>query len=209
MDNTMKKTYLWWMIFLLAECLIVYLFQYRFDQKLVYLGVIGGIYLFANIVWLKPKRKSLFINGIIFLISITMIGMLVATYLSFLMIVSMGVAVSIVDVLSFTRFGQKTANAKAMSNPDLVYKLLIYGKGKGDTLYPTYGLGDCFYYALWMSGLSNSIQEMLLLELAILLGSVVNMLIVQITYKRPGYKGLPGIPIPYICVLIVFLLQRI
>ncbi len=37
----------------------------------------------------------------------TMKRMLVASYLSFLTIVSMGVAISVVDVLRFTRYGKK------------------------------------------------------------------------------------------------------
>lgn len=206
MGNSLKKTYIWWIIYILAECLLVYIFKYKVNEKFLYLGIIGGIYLLVNLFLLKSKQERFFVNGIILLVSVTLIGILIGNYLSLLTIFCMGVAVSIVDILSFTKYGKKTTNAKVMSNPNMLYKLLIYGKGKGDMLYPIYGLGDCFFYALWISGLSKSIEEMLLLGLAVLVGSLVNMLIVQRIHMKQNYKGLPGTPIPFICVTVCYML---
>lgn len=124
-----------------------------------------------------------------------------------LIVIGMGISISIVDVLSFTRYGNKTANAKVMSKPKYLYKLMVYGKGKGDTLYPTYGLGDCFYYSLWISGLSENTNEMLLLGLAVLIGNVINMLIVQKIHTKSDYKGIPATAIPFICVMVCYLIS--
>lgn len=80
MDNTLKKTYIWWNIHLLAECLVVYIFKFKISEKFLYLGIIGGIYLLVNLYLLKPKREIFFINGLILLVSVTLIGIFIGNY---------------------------------------------------------------------------------------------------------------------------------
>ncbi len=209
MNDKLKKTYIWWFIHIIAECLLVYVFGYKLDGKFLFTGLVGIVYIIVNLFWLRPKGKMYFINGIILLVSVAMMGILLGGFLNYIYIISMGTAVSVVDVLSFTRYGENTANARIMSNPNALYKLMVYGIGKDGVLYPTYGSGDCFCYALWISGLSESTGEMLIIGLSLLAGSLVNMLIVQKKYMKPYYKGIPATPVPFAFVMIGYIFIRL
>ena len=75
--------------------------------------------------------------------------------------ITIGAAVTAMDIISFTGIGKRTVNAKAMANKSVAARLFVYGIEKNDVLIPTCGFGDYLYYAIWISGIhavSDSMQ---------------------------------------------------
>ena len=177
------------------------------DVLLTVCGVTGGIYIFINAFFIKYKRERLFVNGLLFAFTVLCLGVLLGKSLDLEGIISMGIAISLIDALSFTKHGKYTVNAKAMSNTNFMSKLIVYGKEKNDVLIPTCGIGDYFYYAMWISGIhtvSDSVYAYLLAACMILLGSCIHYAIIVKLSRRENYKGFPGTIFPFLCVAILY-----
>lgn len=124
-------------------------------------------------------------------------------------VLSIGAAVTAMDIISFTKIGKRTVNAKAMSNVRLTSKLFVYGKEQGDTLIPTCGIGDYLYYAIWIAGMhavSDSIYAYVGASCLIFLGTAIQYALIVQLAKRPNYKGFPGTVFPFLCILAEYLL---
>lgn len=124
-------------------------------------------------------------------------------------VLSIGAAVTTMDIISFTKIGKRTVNAKAMSNVRLTSKLFVYGKEQGDTLIPTCGIGDYLYYAIWIAGMhtvSASIYAYVGASCLIFLGTAIQYALIVQLAKRPNYKGFPGTVFPFLCILAEYLL---
>lgn len=164
---------------------------------------LGGAYIIIFAFFIPYKRERLFINGLVSALIVACIGISVGRILDLEGVVAIGTSISLIDVLSFTKYGKHTVNAKAMSNVTFMSKLVVYGKGKGDILYPTCGLGDFFYYAMWITGthnLSSDISAYGLAVVMILLGSILNFIIIGKIYTRENYKGFPATILPFLCI---------
>ena len=180
---------------------------YVTDQVLKVCSICGGLYLFIMNFFVKYKREYLFINGIISAFAVLFLGILFARSTDFVGVIQIGVVISVVDVLSFTKYGKHTVNAKAMSDVKFVSKLIVYGKGKGDELVPTRGIGDHFYYAMWIGGIqhvSGHIGAYIMACLMIMVGVMIDSMIIGQLYKKETYKGFPATIIPFTCVAIVY-----
>ena len=66
--------------------------------------------------FIKYKRERLFINGLISAFAVLCLGVFIGKSLKFDELLAIGAAISIMDILSFTKYGKRTINAKAMSN---------------------------------------------------------------------------------------------
>lgn len=188
-------------------CLVLLAILYEPKKFMIGIGIIGGAYVIINAVFINYKRERLFVNGLISAIVVMQLGILLGNSIELEGVISLGVAISIMDILSFTKYGKRTANAKAMSNPEFMYKLIVYGKGKGELLVPTCGIGDYFYYALWIAGIHNVSEEIVAYIAAasmIFLGTLIDHVIIGKIYQKETYKGFPATVIPFICVLIVY-----
>lgn len=133
-------------VYMVIYCLLVLLaIYYAPDKLLAGVGIVGGIYVIVNAFCIKYRRERLFVNGLISALAVLCLGVLIGECIELDGIISLGVAISIMDILSFTKYGKHTVNAKAMSNSNFMSKLIVYGKGKGDILIPTRGIGDYFF----------------------------------------------------------------
>ena len=121
------------------------------EQTLATIGIVGGIFVLINIFLLPFKRELLFVGGIISVLGVMYGGVWIGKQLDLEGVLSIGAAVTAMDIISFTKIGKRTVNAKAMSNVRLTSKLFVYGKEQGDTLIPTCGIGDYLYYAIWIA----------------------------------------------------------
>lgn len=113
------------------------------------------------------------------------------------------------DIISFTRIGKKTVNAKAMSNKSVAAKLFVYGREKNDVLIPTCGFGDYLYYAMWISGthaLSSSGISYAFVAFMVFAGTILQSITVKVLAKRDGFKGFPGTVFPFLCTVLAYLL---
>lgn len=193
-------------LYMVIYCVLVLLtIHFVSDRILAGVGIVGGIYIFINAFFIKYKRERLFVNGLISAIIVLCLGVLVGESIDLEGIIALGAAISIMDILSFTKYGKHTVNAKAMSNTHFMSKLVVYGKGKGTVLIPTKGVGDYFYYALWVAGvwnLSTGFTAYIMATVMIFIGTAIDYLIIAHLYKKDNYKGFPATVIPFICVAI-------
>lgn len=168
-------------------------------------GCLIGIILIANYVRKPYNKEHLIINSWICLIGVLFIGNFIGKNIPIACLLGIGVGTSVFDVISFTKFGAKTTNAKVMANKKLMYKLIVYGRSlKGGNPVPTKGLGDFLFYFILLSGmykLSSSYSFLLSGACLIFLGCVINFVIIYLIYNRKWYKGFPATFIPFILVI--------
>ncbi|MDY5986760.1 hypothetical protein [Sporofaciens sp. SGI.106] len=177
------------------------------DTLIIICGLAGGLYILINAFFIKYKRERLFINGLISAFAVLCLGILFGKNLDFEGVLAIGAAMSIIDIISFTKYGKHTMNARAMSNVHFMSKLIVYGKEKNDVLIPTCGIGDYLYYAMWISGIhtvSDSIYAYILAAIMILLGSGIHYAIIVKLCQRENYKGFPGTIFPFLCIAILY-----
>ena len=123
--------------------------------------------------------------------------------------ISIGVVVTTMDIISFTKIGKRTVNAKAMSNKTVAAKLFVYGLDKNDVLIPTCGFGDYLYYAMWISGthaLSSFGMSYVFVAFLVCVGTIIQSITVKVLAKRDGFKGFPGTVFPFLCTVLAYLL---
>lgn len=207
-EEKMKKSASTQFVYLTVYCVICVLEIFVLSSTLLkILGIIGGTYLFVHTFCIKYNRKWLFANGLLSAFIVLQLGILLGKSLELETLITMGVVISLMDGISFTKAGKYTANGKAMSNVNFMSKLIVYGKGEGDMLYPTCGIGDFFYYALWITGLSALTDKLLYFVVGgilIIVGSSINSFIISKIYKKDNYKGIPATIIPFVCIIIEY-----
>lgn len=182
---------------------------YLSNLLLLAVGVSGAVYIILNMFCIQYKRERLFINGLVGTMSVMCIGIWFGKHLSLESTISIGSVVTAMDIMSFTRIGKKTVNAKAMSNKTVAAKLFVYGLEKNDVLIPTCGFGDYLYYAMWISGthaLSSSGIFYAFVAFMVFAGTILQSITVKVLSKRDGFKGFPGTVFPFLCTVLAYLL---
>lgn len=190
--------------------LTVFILKIINNVLLLITTIIGMIYVLIYVK--KPFNKNhLIISGFICLLTVLLFGILIGRYISITSAIAIGISVGIVDVLSFTKKGKNTTNAKVMGNKPLMYKLIVYGISfKDKSPVPTKGLGDFMYYAILLSTLFQFTKSNTILFLGILfcfLGCAINWIIIHFIYKRPWYRGFPATIIPFIFLLPLYIIS--
>jgi hypothetical protein len=121
-----------------------------------------------------------------------------------------GIVVSIQDVLSFTKFGKWTTNARTMSNTNFMAKLILYFKSiKDGHLIPIKGMGDFLFYSIWISKIyyyKSNILYVLIAFAAVFIGTLIDYVIISKIYMKENYKGFPATIIPFICLLPIYII---
>ena len=195
-------------VFFMIIALII-LFEH--DYIKIGFSIIGIIYAVYYLFFTKYNKDKIFLNSLILFLTAAHIGITIGYYIDIIMVLFTGIAISIQDVLSFTKLGKRTANAKAMSSTEFMSKLILYSKSTKDGhLIPTKGMGDFLFYSLWLSGIYYSkfnIKYLLLGFTGILIGTIINYLIISKIYQKENYKGFPATIIPFICLVPLFLTQ--
>ena len=142
------------------------------------------------------------------LICVICIGIIIGKIISISNLIAIGMGVSIFYIISFTKIGSKTTNAKVMANKNLMWKLIVYGKSfKDKKPIPTKGLGDFLFYTILLSGIykiNNNSCFLFYGTCLIFLGCTINWIIVSFIYNKKWYKGFPATFIPFILVLLLF-----
>ena len=208
-DN-INKTIFWSLlyIFLYSACTVI-VNLYLSNLLLLAVGVSGAVYIILNMFCIQYKRERLFINGLVGAMSVMCIGIWLGKQLDLESTISIGAVVTAMDIMSFTRIGKKTVNAKAMSNKTVAAKLFVYGLEKNDVLIPTCGFGDYLYYAMWISGthaLSSSGIFYAFVAFMVFAGTILQSITVKVLSKRDGFKGFPGTVFPFLCTVLAYLL---
>ena len=208
-DN-INKTIFWSLlyIFLYSACTVI-VNLYLSNLLLLAVGVSGAVYIILNMFCIQYKRERLFINGLVGAMSVMCIGIWLGKQLDLESTISIGAVVTTMDIISFTKIGKRTVNAKAMSNKTVAAKLFVYGLDKNDVLIPTGGFGDYLYYAMWISGthvLSSSGISYVFVAFMVCVGTIIQSITVKVLAKRDGFKGFPGTVFPFLCTVLAYLL---
>lgn len=208
-DNT-NKTIFWSLLYIfLYSIATVIVVLYLPDLWMLTVGIVGVGYILFNLFFVPYKRERLFINGILGAMSVMFIGIWIGKQLDLESTISIGAVVTTMDIISFTRIGKKTVNAKAMSNKTVAAKLFVYGLEKNDVLIPTCGFGDYLYYTMWISGthaLSTSGISYAFVAFMVFVGTILQSITVKLLSKRDGFKGFPGTVFPFLCTVLAYLL---
>ncbi|MBZ9626219.1 hypothetical protein G9F71_025780 [Clostridium sp. FP2] len=196
-------------IIMIISLLITYLIVMNLSIFLMSISSIIGVLFLITYIKKPYKREHLIINSWLCMICVLFIGSLVGKLIPLTSLISFGIGLSIVDIISFTKIGSKTANAKIMANKNVMSKLIVYGKSfKSDKAIPTKGLGDFLFYTILLSGIykvSNNSNFVFYGVCLIFLGCAINWIIVCFIYNKKGYKGFPATFIPFILTLSLFL----
>ena len=171
-------------------------------------GVSGAVYILFNLFFVKYKRERLFINGIMGALSVMFLGSWFGQQLDVESTITIGAAVTAMDIISFTGIGKRTVNAKAMANKSVAARLFVYGIEKNDVLIPTCGFGDYLYYAIWISGIhavSDSMQTYIFTAFMILMGIIIQSVVVKKLSVRDNFKGFPGTVFPFLGTVLAYL----
>ena len=173
------------------------------------ISFLGGIALFTIYIKKPYKREHMLINSWICMICVLFIGNFIGEVMSLTSIISLGVAIAIVDIISFTQIGLKAPSAKTLRNKNLMVKLMVYGKSlKSDKIIPAKGLGDIIFYTILISGIykfSHSPYYVFYGECLIFLGCMINWCVDCLIYNKEWYKGFPATFIPFICILPIYM----
>ncbi|EHJ01157.1 hypothetical protein CDLVIII_4654 [Clostridium sp. DL-VIII] len=173
----------------------------------IVLGIVGLIFIVVYTFTIRYNKERLFVLGLISMFAVMHMGIAFGSVIDIETVIAIGIAVSIMDVLSFTKYGKNTANAKAMSNIQFVSKLIVYGKTRNNELIPTCGLGDYLYYAIWIVGIHNVSDKLwayAIASLLIFIGTLVDSIIIGYIYKKDNYNGFPATIIPFSLVSIFY-----
>lgn len=207
-EDKLIRSIKWSILYIIFYGAFTILGNYLFSDELIVIGGLGGaLYIIINAFFIKYKRERLFLNGLISAFGVLCLGMMFGKNIDLEGIIMIGASISLIDILSFTKYGKRTMNAKAMSNVNFMSKLIVYGKEKGDILVPTCGIGDYLYYAMWISGIHNvsdSLWAYVASAVMILVGSCIHYGIIAKIYKKESYKGFPATVFPFLCVAIIY-----
>jgi hypothetical protein len=143
------------------------------------------------------------------LLCIISLGISAGRFIQLVIAVCMIIGVSLTDVLSFTRYGKHTANAKVMAKKDTVYKLVVLGYSlKTHKPVPTKGFGDFFFYTVLFASVFFTYGYPIAFGILVLIffGDIINSFVVGCIYKKPWYKGFPAtfIPLGLSCIYLLF-----
>ena len=189
--------------FLYVACILVITWLVPHKVQ-TYIAILGGIYALYYLFFRKYNKAELFGNSCILFVVSMCIGAVIGGKMDAESLISIGIGISLVDLLSFTKYGRKTLNAKAMANVNFLAKLILYGKNNDGKLIPTTGFGDYLYYSVWISGVSVLTGSLFMTAagaLFIYIGTGLNCMVISKIYKKENYKGLPATILPFLCLL--------
>ena len=176
------------------------------------LAVAGILSVIAFIFLLRRDctNEQLALNSWLCVACVIICGITIGHFAQPEIILSGAAGVCIIDVISFTRIGKKTANAKLMGNKKWLTKLVVYGRSfKNEKPVATKGFGDYFWYTTTIASIFTAYGVMIGIGaiLAILIGVLLNIFVISKIYKYTWYKGFPATIFPLgLCIIFIMFL---
>lgn len=207
--DIIKKAIFWQILYIVIYGFCAVIINIYFTDVILFVfGIVGVVYILFSLFFIKYKRERLFINGMIGLWSVLFLGSWFGKQLKLESTISIAAMVTVMDIVSFTRIGKRTVNAKAIANKSVAARLFVYGIEKNDVLIPTCGFGDYLYYAMWISGihsLSESIQAYIFGAFMIFVGIIIQSVVIKKLSIRDNFKGFPGTVFPFLGTVLAYL----
>ena len=163
--------------------------------------------------WRQRLRESILrMHSILNLLGGVLFGVIAASLLSGLSgLITFLIGFSVMDLISFTRFGKWTPNRKLMESGSLLRRLSVSLPYPGfPKLYPIVGVGDIFCFAL-IAGAALQIWGVSFLWVAIVsvgVGQVLNVAFMALFRNRSWYRGLPATVLPVLIFVLIALPQN-
>lgn len=168
------------------------------------------IIIFTLVITRKITGRHLILNSWICLACIMACGVAAGRLIYIEIILPMIIYVCVLDVISFTRFGKKTTNAKLMNNNKWLPRLLVFGRSfKTGQPVPTKGFGDYLWYSITFAAIYTTYGKTigLVAILAIIIGVLINLMIINRIYKYIWYRGFPATVGPLgLCIILIVIL---
>ena len=141
--DIIKKAIFWQILYIVIYGFCAVIINIYFTDVILFVfGIVGVVYILLSLFFIKYKRERLFINGIIGVWSVLFLGSWFGKQLELESTISIAAMVTVMDIVSFTRIGKRTVNAKVIANKSVAARLFVYGIEKNDVLIPTCGFGD-------------------------------------------------------------------
>lgn len=210
MSEPQKKTLIWEYIYMLLITAIIGLLPFLYYKLPSVIMLIFVIFVVAGliIVWKsKLSKKLLYFNNLLLFIFPACLAYFANCYIIHSMdtIIGVVVGVAVMDVVSFTKRGRNTLNAKASANMNTLARLSVcLPVPKKPGLQPIIGVGDLTYYSVIMIYFINSdgVQAGLIAFSVIFLGQLVNILAIMYVKKKQLFDGFPATLFPGLFIFI-------
>lgn len=190
----------------------IYTILTSLNNDIVYnsLGLLS-IIIFIFIITRKVVYQHVIVYSWICLACATACGIMFGRFINIEILLLMMIYVCAIDVLSFTRYGKKTTNAKLMNSNKWLPRLLVYGRSfKTGKPVATKGFGDYLNYSIAFATIHTTYGKYIGLcaIIAIIFGVVINLVIINEIYKYTWYKGFPATIGPLgLCIILVAIIS--
>lgn len=199
----------------LITCALTFI-SYRILAEVMLIILVFGM---AALVFLwrrKLTRNSLYLNNILNLFVADIAAYFLIRYVAISIDTLIGfiAGVAAIDVLSFTKHGKNTPNAKLMSNINTIARLSICLPVPGKPgLQPIIGVGDLLYYSVITMYYVQTGGALIGFHSALFLiaGQILNIIGIMVLKKclKEQYKGFPATLFPGILIIIANCIQVI
>lgn len=212
MDNTKRKNFILAYIYIIAITFLVIALSYISIKIPILPMMITFIFVIAAIcfVWKRKLSKFiLYVNNVLLLLATNIIAYILVNYVikSLDSLNGIVVSVSVIDVISFTKLGKHTLNAKLMNNTNSLARLSVcLPLPKVPGLLPIIGAGDLQYYSMITMYYIKTAGNMagLYAALILVIGQLINIIAILILKKiqKERYKGFPATLFPGMFIFI-------
>lgn len=180
------------------------------DVVYIIMGLLA-IIIFIFMITRNVAYQHLITYSWICLACVMACGIMIGRLITIEALLPMMICVCTIDVLSFTRHGKGTANAKLMNSNKWLPRLLVYGRSfKTGKPVATKGFGDYYNYSIAFATIHTTYGKSIGLYaiLAIIFGVVINLIIISRIYKYTWYKGFPATIGPLgLCTILVVIIS--
>jgi len=213
--NRNKFAYFWisFYIILLSLANILLAFLILHLSILLIIITLAIVTVLSIWAWRQPFQDNiLYLHDVSNMFGGVLLGILAAYWLSSQeKLISFLIPITIIDFISFTRFGMWTPNRKLIENKTFAKRLSIcIPIPDFSGLYQITGVGDMFVFAL-ITGTTLKIWGISAIWMAItaiVIGQVPNIICMLSFKNKSWYRGIPATSFPILIFIITILLTN-
>lgn len=207
-NGSLPWGYLYILVITLVTCILSFLSS-RLQVKTA-LAAFLIVLIFIIPLWKKQlSKKTLYLLDILNLSAALLIGRLITYYDSADTIIGIICGVSVIDVISFTKAGKNTLNAKLVGKTNTLARLSIcLPIPKKEGLYPIIGIGDLVYYSvIIMYSVKSDVLNSMTVFFLVITGQLTNTFFISVLKRKHWHKGFPATLFPGVFFMIFFLIK--
>ena len=207
-----KEARLHMIIHIIIWAIVIYAALTFLHNDIIYIILcLLSIIVFIIIITRKDTYKHLIVYSWICLGCVLVCGAAIGRFITIEILLILMIYVCTIDVFSFTRRGKNTMNAKLMSSNKWLPRLLVYGRSsKTGKPVVTKGFGDYYNYSIAFTAIYTAYGKTIGFGaiIAIILGVIINLIIINRIYKYTWYKGFPATIGPLgLCIILIVIIS--